>query len=248
MKKAIKITLLVLALVCTVTAFTGCSDIDDLRAHRMDWSDSKHTAIEFNGKTYKKLPDSEYFDINTVYDYNYFVCNKDVPLLLARGNILGTSTFVTEDKTIINVNGDYYALEDKYEYYKDIIENCEFDRYCAYVGKFDKDGNYYSELKVFDEKLSARLDAAIEAKIEENIPENTSCYTDMIYRCDSTGLMTSDWIELYCCEEAKSAYINFENKYFRLPDEYYDDIKSITDINKEINATEPYVKEDVYFN
>ena len=227
MKKTIRAALLISAVLCVVLLFTGCRSIDDLREHRMNWSDEKHTAIEYNGETYKKLPDNEYFYTDVIDFGRYFVCDSDVPLLLATEDFYGTSASITSDGTIIYVYGDYFALESEYQKYCDLFRNAKFDSYCIRLDRYDKNGNFYQETEMLDDGTVNLINESMEKKVKEDLPDYDSCYFGEVSKCDSTGLLKSSAIYFYCIEDTKQIFVFDESGYYRLPDEYYNPLSEL---------------------
>lgn len=220
MKKTVKLTLLMLAVISAALLFTGCSSMDELRAHRMKWTDKKHEKIIFEEKIYKKLPESDYFFVAADCCEEYYVSDEDVPLLLA-GEILGEPIYALEDKSILNCCSRYYAVESEYEYYLDIIENAKLDRFYIMTECLGENGDYYCEREVLDEKLCGVINEALEKKSVSELPKDDFYVSGVITRCDGTGMMSGDSLCVYCYEEKGAVYYEEGRNYYRLPDEYY---------------------------
>jgi len=225
MRKSVKLLLIIVGLAGVMLCLNSCQSLDDMRKSRMDWSDKKHTAIEFKDSKYNKLPDSEYFSVDFGEYGKYFIADKDVPLLLAE-DIYGTSTALSKDENIISAHGNYYAKEDKYDYYLGIIKNSDMDRFYVNAEKFDKDGNYYTERVVLDEDICDIIEKAIEGKKPSVLPYDDEYICGDIGKCDSTGLMKGEWNTLYCHLKTEKVYL-YDGSYYELPDECYETAKKL---------------------
>ena len=233
MKKTVRFTLLVLAVISAALLFTGCSDMDELRAQRMKWADKNHDKIVFEEKIYKSLPDNNYFCADTDYFGEYYVAEEDVPLLLS-GEILGERVFISEDKNILMCSSRYFAVESEYEYYLDIIKNAKLDRFCVTIERVNEDNLLCCECEVLDEKLCGLIDEALEKKSVSELPEDDSYVNCFITRCDGTGMMNGDSVYVYCYPEKGEVYYEEGRNYYRLPDEYYDTFDNIVKMTTEI--------------
>lgn len=243
MKKTFRFTLLVLAVISAALLFTGCSDMDELRAQRMKWADSKHEKIVFEEKIYKSLPHNAYFFVETYCREEYYVAEEDVPLLLS-GEILGEPVCISEDKSILECCGRYFAVESEYEYYLDIIENAKLDRFFVMIERFDEDGDfYYCEREVLDKKLCGVINEALEKKSVSELPEDDFYVSGTITRCDGTGMMNGDSLYVYCCSETGEVYYEEGRNYYRLPDEYYETFENIIKMTTE--SYEAYCPDEV---
>lgn len=117
--KRMKKLIAALLLCVLVLSFTGCANLDEMKACHAVWKDEAQTALEFDGKTYKKLPVNNYFEIWEYDSENVFITTEDVPLLLSQQ--FGARMNVSKDHTILesywyeNDRPVYYCRADKYE-------------------------------------------------------------------------------------------------------------------------------------
>ena len=227
MKKIIKITALIIASVCISVCFTSCQNVDDLRAHRMEWIDKKHNIIDFDGKIYKKLPANDYFFVETRDTELYYVSDSDVPLLLSSLCFESLRASVARDGEIICAfDSSYFALESKYDYYQDIIKNGKMDKYCVMEEKYDENGNFYTETKVLDSSICDDINRKLKKMtVEGQLPDKEfiSCSLE---RCDATGLMKGECITLFMFENSDKLYI-YDGTYYSIPNEKDSEISKL---------------------
>lgn len=108
MKKAIKITGILLILIISLSSLSGCKELDSLRNSHAKWLNQGYTdMMELNGVRYKKIPyDDPAPCLNAKYTSSGTVTSKEVPvltLLYRDSNLL-----ISDDKYFINYE-DYGA-------------------------------------------------------------------------------------------------------------------------------------------
>lgn len=137
MKKSIRITALLLAILMLALPLVGCDKIDEMRAKQGFWNDDG--SISFNGETFKRLSQSEYLNIVINSHHKLEITDKNVPVLLSEE--YGTDARMTFDKIFIRtlVGGRYniYCREDKYDYVEQSIKQHENMNYLGFYYPYE---------------------------------------------------------------------------------------------------------------
>lgn len=118
MKKIKRIFAVLLVFIIALSC-TGCAELDEMRAAHATWVDDNRQTIQWNGSTYKRLPDNNLFAI-WEYGYDFITLTMpDVPVLLSEQ--FGISLDCSVDKIFLenswNDDGDpiYYCRDDRYD-------------------------------------------------------------------------------------------------------------------------------------
>ena len=232
MKKALRLTSLVLILLMLIFTFSGCTAIDEARKNHGIWQNSDKTVILLNNKEYKFLPECQYLNPSVANDYDYVsVTDKDVPLLCKE--IFGEN-FLRSDDGLFLVSDFYgdidgvktlnYCVSDRYdEIVGRINGKIEMDRFCyTYYNYDDEDYNaqvYY----LSDEEINA-VNRVLQS---EEISVLGECYDYIdIYRCSKDGIFTEYCLDIMLFEEkmcirVQTDFLGSEkvNKYYAVSDE-----------------------------
>ena len=121
MKKSIRITALLLALLMLALPLVGCDRIDEMRAKQGFWNDDG--SISFNGETYKLLSPSKYLSIRSVLPQALQITAPNVPVLLSIE--YGRSFFISYNEVFIKStsSGNIYCRADQYDHVEDGIKH-----------------------------------------------------------------------------------------------------------------------------
>lgn len=208
MKTLIKILSVagIISLICML--FTGCDYIDQLRAQHAVLSEDMQK-IEFEGKTYLRLPDGSFPYVSTNYDI-VNTTEHDVPVLLSNSyryftysdplrGLLKVEMAIADDVKVdyygyLHDTNEYvyYCIEEKYDEYMDILSNNEADR----IGFYDYGELYYTA--VLSSGTSKEINDYImnpdgmSDKMYEEAVNDVYDWIDVMYRCDKSILLRED--------------------------------------------------------
>ena len=126
----------------------SCNFLDEMREKQAFWGENG--TIIYDGKTYKKLNQCEYFDPEINTEKYLRITEKNVPVMLSES--FGDSAEISKDHLIISLdsnnydeyNGyyynDYYAREDVYESIEKRINSLDyFDGYAFQYTDYEYD-------------------------------------------------------------------------------------------------------------
>lgn len=169
MKKNIKFSVLIIALLMLCLCLTGCSELDTMREQQAFWTEKGSVdSITYNGIEYKRLPG---YDPPAPTGYQFqpvFVTDPDVPVLLSNefstymnlsddGNFLTCYVSMTPEHDVITMYSTMYsALSNSYTSYEGgDATYCKADIYDEVVAKIEEGIEYTSygyEYWVLDEE------------------------------------------------------------------------------------------------
>ena len=194
MKKLIKIAVSLVVLATVALSASSCAFIDEMRDHRMNFTDDTQESIEFRGKTYKRLPESDRWFVSYYYTSHYSdedrafsLSTKDVPLLLTafsenvqydkKSDVIMRSM---PDRIVYEASGDtsvdsgddyvisYTTASPSYTYY------CSEENYERYEElltsaplttlRVDWSGAYDSQMTALAEETSREILAAVDSE------------------------------------------------------------------------------------
>ena len=169
MKKNIKFSVLIIALLMLCLCLTGCSELDIMREQQAFWTEKGSVdSITYNGIEYKILPGNNH-PIPMGYKHNpIFVTDPDVPVLLSNefstymnlsddGNFLTCYVSMTPEHDVITMYSTMYsALSNSYTSYEGgDATYCKADIYDEVVAKINEGIEYTSycyQYWIYDEK------------------------------------------------------------------------------------------------
>ena len=167
--KKIAAVILVAALALSLTS---CLSLDEAKAHHLKYTDDTHETISFNGKTYKKLPDT----LNSVCpafiygDGKYNLTDSDVPVLVS--DVYGSDAFYNEEFDLISAwtssedtveqtyrlrvfgsdslmtVSEFFTTEEHYKEYAAEMEHPEYTTFATTLSEFDKETEVYGPERV----------------------------------------------------------------------------------------------------
>ena len=131
-KKLLRALILLAAAACSAALFSSCAAVDDARAHQAVSEDGGET-YTIDGVVYKALI-SQFTARPTDFESTdrVFVTKPDVPTLLAR-SYYTTVAEINNDRTILLVDYRIFIREDKYDDYKTLLNETDFDYYGTYM-------------------------------------------------------------------------------------------------------------------
>ena len=234
MKKFIRITALILALLMLALPLVGCDKIDEMRANQGFWNDDG--SISFNGETYKPLSPSEYFYIDLYR--NLEITEKNVPVLLSER--LGKNFNISCDEVFIAHDSEYYCRTDKYDYVeKCITEGIKLDHvgfYYTFNGyKLGKVGHILTEKELSAVENIMRGENIVKKAIHEVAEYNIcillhKCSSDMLFATRSDIRLYIDSDNCYFISDGPIVY-SVPSKYDKLFDNMFEEFR---EINSEI--------------
>ncbi len=250
MKKILRITSLILAIVLCCLGLVSCNALDDMRRHHGNWTDDRDILLD--GVKYVKLPPNDYFSpLPDTSDNVISVTEEGVPVLLSSMFSDGYGYF-TEDKALIYFvtytdDSWYYCREDLYEVTVARM-NSEFiaEGYCY---------NYYDYEEETDKIYYLTMDEAEAVAEVKNtvkpteIPASTEIYYDYtiyLYECTADLNFKKEVFEL-CSNDGRYCIVdNYGSAplVYPVPDEYSSVFESI--FKEYINA-EGYWDEEFYY-
>ena len=161
--KAFKKILTVVLLAALALSLTSCLSLDEAKAHHLKYADITRETISFNGKTYKKLPETSY-NVAPSFLYSdgeYNLTAPDVPVLVSE--MYGSDAYYngqydlilvwngSEDKVesalrlnvlrsdSMEIVSEYFTSEENYEKYAAEFEDPDFTSYSAEKYVYDQD-------------------------------------------------------------------------------------------------------------
>ena len=170
MKKSIRITSLLLALLMLALPLVGCDRIDEMRAKQGFLLDKD--TISFNGETYKRLYTNEHVVLYNIRRLS--ITDKDVPVLLSewydypergRYNIEENDVFIRW--THPDSPPKVYCRTDWYDSVVNALENgIDYNKCCYYHFSLDKADNVWKDMRYI---LTDEERAAIEDIIDNGV-------------------------------------------------------------------------------
>lgn len=228
MKKAIKILTAVALIGILSMFFTGCDMLDALKEKQAILSEDKKS-VEYQGKTFKRLPDRVPYFCNDVYSNRCNVTYEDVPVLLSEE--LGIRGYHDSLKGILKVNLlGYTTSVDTYSYsvsYPEVVAYmyfCEEEYYDKYsqltIDDADRIGishaDYDYETLVFSQSVSDEIykiitDNKWDTESYEYVIDNSRACISQLYRCDKAVdlLGTLNGYELYIMQSREMYLANY---------------------------------------
>lgn len=163
MKKNIKFSVLIIALLMLCLCLTGCSELDTMREQQAFWTEKGSVdSITYNGIEYKILPGNNH-PIPMGYKHNpIFVTDPDVPVLLSN-----------EFSTYMNLSDDGNFLTGF------VYPNPTYDNVSAYTTLTKT--TYISGEGAEATYCKADIYDEVVAKINEGIEYTSYCYQYWIY-------------------------------------------------------------------
>ena len=187
-KKLLRALILLAAAACSAALFSSCAAVDDARAHQAVSEDGGET-YTIDGVVYKALI-SQFTARPTDFESTdrVFVTKPDVPTLLAR-SYYTTVAEINNDRTILLVDYRIFIREDKYDDYKTLLNETDFDYYGTYMfvkNISDSGVTYHQSFLVMSKKLSDAVNTALAGEpVRDRMPEPVE--TIGIYPCDKSG-------------------------------------------------------------
>ena len=162
MKKSIRITALLLALLMLTLPLVGCDKIDEMRAKQGFLLDED--TISFNGETYKRLRTNEW---PVLFDWRELnITDEDVPVLLSEMAYAGGGRYGIEKNDIFikwthpDLPPELYCRSDWYDSLADAVKNgIVYDKFCYHHISLDEEDNTWKDMKYI---LTDKAKAAIE--------------------------------------------------------------------------------------
>ena len=248
MKKSIRITSLLLAILMLALPLVGCDRIDEMRANQGFWNDDG--SISFNGETYKLLSPSTYLYLIINPYYKLEITDKNVPVLLSEE--YGIDARMTFDKMFIRaLVGDRYNVycrEDKYDYVEQSIKQHENMNYLGFYYPYE----YISisrKVEYFDnggKPVQLLTEEEIAALKEITSVEGTS-FSDkeyeliteygrvVIYYCSEDMLFRKESGIVFFLDPSRCRYIVDGDSVYSVPEEYDDLFDDMFEEYRKIN-------------
>ena len=154
-KKLLRALILLAAAACSAALFSSCAAVDDARAHQAVSEDGGET-YTIDGVVYKALI-SQFTARPTDFDAagRVFITKPDVPTLLAR-SYHTTIAEINDDRTILWVDYRIFIREDKYDDYKTLLNETDFDYYGTYMLVEDLSDSHISPVISRNEQKAQR--------------------------------------------------------------------------------------------
>ena len=222
MKKSIRITALLLAILMPALPLVGCDRIDEMRANQGFWIDAG--SISFNGQTYKLLsPDRRYLHIEFEPYRKLEITEKNVPVLLSER--YGKNFLISYDEVFIAHGSEYYCRVDKYDYVEDRIKHHGNMDYWGFYYNTISDNNKSGQL-LTDEEMDVIIDIIMSVEGIEygEWRNNWGKYynTVYIYRCSEDMLFRKKSETMILFHPGGRYFIVDEDFAYFVPEEYND--------------------------
>ncbi len=231
MKKAIKFISLILCLILFTISFTGCKALDTKRKNQAFWNNKKQTEILLDGKIYKKLPACEYLSPSYIARQDgMHVTKKDVPVLLAGLLSGGYSYSIDKEKGLLFVNGSYFAREDCYKKYEDMINGYTLNKYATVTGAIVGNQAYEGAPVLFNRQEEELINAVLASKTEAPSIEREEEYSSQympLFLSDETLMFSKNIGEFRLYEKQNKIQYFDGEKYFTVADEYFEALKEM---------------------
>lgn len=220
MKKLIKITALLLAVITIIASLSGCSLLDELRASCGYIEEVEGTTcISYNDVVYKALPFDERLSPIFNYDETFYISEPDIPLLLVP--TLGTTYYISVDGKFVcdDYSSNYFCREDIYdELIAQMNDTFPFMELCYSYYGYDEITGEYTEIRTL---LSSDEIKAI---------SDTFSYSEPITMPDFAELNTDCYVEIFSCSkdalllEAYADLISIQDKYYIITSDYGEEL------------------------
>lgn len=230
MKKFFRLTALALAIVMLAVSLCSCQYIDNLRTHQAFYADESEREILFEEHTYKLLnPGRLNFLFTGIFDTdgNYFVSQKDVPVLIAEHE--GDFVNLSSDKRLIYIWGSddpiWYVRDDIYDKAKETLETAKLDHFNLSWLEYPEADDWYGQAKqndiLVDDDMTALIMRTLATPTNERkeytVLSNGDYSVKAMYLkpCDADMLITDDTM-IYLVKDGGKYYVWDGNVY----DEY----------------------------
>lgn len=196
MKNRVKLICLILIALIISVFFSSCDYIDEMKAKRVDYTEDESVVV-FNKKEYYLLENTLRRSIN-MSDYDrLYAAKEDLPLLLLED--FGEYAQYSSGIEVIKINGNYYCLKDKYDYYSEILEKGVTDSFRSYRQVWDEDEHYHkTEYYVIDKKTTDLIKGTLDKAVGFEVEDINGLEYLHLDSCDEANLVVEeDTVQLY---------------------------------------------------
>ena len=231
MKRIIRIIALLSVISLLVFTLGSCQYIETLRTHQAFYTDETEREILFEDHIYKIInPGKLNFIYSDFYDYesNFFVSQKDVPVLIANNE--GDYMNVSSNKSLLSIIGDsgnpiWYVREDLYDKAKQTLETAKLDYYNLSWFEYPENDDWYAQVNqndiLVDDDMTALIKRILKTPANERKEYTVLSKGDYMVKaiylrpCDEDMLITDDTM-IYLLRDGNKYYVWDGNEY----DEY----------------------------
>lgn len=207
----------------------GCSELENMRAAHAFWQEDG--TILWEGNVYRKLDDVPEYASVVISNFDVYVTEPDVPVLLS--DLMGEPYSVSQDKVLLcswDWDGRaYYCREDKYEEIQQSLENgFEIDTYYYEYYTVDDDDNYGYDYYYLSELETNTIRRILVSVMPLPYDDYSKYVAHEIYLsgCDASHQFSEEYLlDIWITEDGY--YLLKDELVYTVPIEYYDIFEGI---------------------
>ncbi len=233
MKRVIKASALLLIIALLTVSLCSCGSLETAKANQAFYLDNNFKSeIILRDTIYRKiyLGNLSFIDAGNygLRENGCYVTEKGVPVLLS--SWYGDLYSISNDESVINVFGEYYVREDKYEAVKEAVDSAVLDHYYIsyypdsyYSGRYDDIASkHYDTDTVSNIILDQDVTDAINKALATDDSDKRQLTQDQLYsvealmieRCDKDMIVTTFDNNLVLLRDGESFYVSGDNDYW----------------------------------
>ena len=230
MKKVFQISALLLIIALLTVSLCSCRSLETAKANQAFYLDNNvKSEIILRDTIYRKiyLGNLSFIDAGNygLRENGCYVTEKGVPVLLS--SWYGDLYSISNDESVINVFGEYYVREDKYEAVKEAADSAVLDHYYIsyypdsyYSGRYDDIASkHYDTDTVSNIILDQDVTDAINKALATDDSDKRQLTQDQLYsvealmieRCDKDMIVTTFDNDLVLLRDGESFYVSGGN-------------------------------------
>ncbi len=228
----------------SLLALSSCATLDRAKEHHMKYKDETKEEIEFDGKTYRLLPETKY-GLTAFYLYcgdgDYCVTESDVPVLLSRifgssaeydaaSDVIRCREYIEDSASAFGVSrlsfpptfGRYYCAEENFDKYTELLNGAELTKLRIDRGYYSEEGDFETLVPELPAELTEQIFGSLTRKNKLSEDEASDVRIGAAYLCcllntDETGTVYDpNTVEVHRLDD--SFYLIVEDGIYRLSD------------------------------
>lgn len=233
MKRVIKASALLLIIALLTVSLCSCGSLETAKANQAFYLDNNFKSeIILRDTIYRKiyLGNLSFIDAGNygLRENGCYVTEKGVPVLLS--SWYGDLYSISNDESVINVFGEYYVREDRYEAVKEAADSAVLDHYYIsyypdsyYSGRYDDIASKHYDTDtvsniILDQDVTDAINKALATvnsdKVQLTQDQLYSVEALMIERCDKDMIVTTFDNSLVLLRDGESFYVSGGNDYY----------------------------------
>ncbi len=229
MKKALKITAVILASVMLCLSLCSCDMIDELRSQDAKWEVYGESFV-LGEKKFHRVGSSNQISLTMrdSYDASYIYLSKpEVPLLISW--FMNRTASYSEQDELVGHGTEIYATERNYDYFKKIFDNPdeELTNFGYFNVEESEDGQWHDEFIMVSDEYSTVLRELCELNKTEQaylLNDATSEECLSLRCCDEKGLIYYSDYESMILIYANAGKLLFSRnhvEFYEISEEHY---------------------------